>query len=121
MPLNPVKPGLRTIHNGSADVAKASIVVPSGGELTIPDEVADQLQRDGAFKDGPAPGELVERVAAEKAAEDEVAAAERVAVLASFAPVADRPVEQATAAPGEKRNVKKVAPPVKKAAPKSKG
>jgi len=55
MTLRPITPGLRTIHNGSAFVAKASIVVPAGGELTVPEEVADQLQRDGAFKDGPAP------------------------------------------------------------------
>jgi hypothetical protein len=55
MTLRPIKPGLRTIHNGSAFVAKASIVVPPGAELTVSDEVAEQLQRDGAFKDGPAP------------------------------------------------------------------
>lgn len=55
MTLRPIRPGLRTIHNGSAFVAKAQIVVPPNGELTVPDDVADQLQRDGAFKDGPAP------------------------------------------------------------------
>ena len=55
MPLNPIKPGLRTIHNGSNGVAKAQIFVPAGDELTVTDYVAEQLQRDGAFKDGPAP------------------------------------------------------------------
>lgn len=108
MGLNPVSPGLRTVHNGSAFVAKASVVVASGGELTVPDDVADQLVRDGAFKEGAAPADLVERAAAERAAADESAKAERAAVLASFSP---RPVEQATANPGEKRAVKK--PPVK--------
>jgi hypothetical protein len=29
--------------------------VAAGAELTVPDAVADQLQRDAAFKDGPAP------------------------------------------------------------------
>jgi hypothetical protein len=55
MALNPISPALRTIHNGSNSVAKASIVVAVGDELTVSDDVAAQLQRDGAFKDGPAP------------------------------------------------------------------
>jgi hypothetical protein len=110
MSLSPIRPGLRTIHNGTRDVAKASIVVPAGGELTVPDDVAAQLQRDGAFKDGPTPASLTDVLDEEEAAAKAAADAERAAVLASFAPtVADRPVEQATAAPGEKRAVKKVA------------
>ena len=57
MTLRDLRPGLRTLHNGSNAVAKASVIVPEGGELTVPDEVAVQLlaQASGAFKDGPAP------------------------------------------------------------------
>lgn len=54
MPMNPVKPGLRTIHNGSNSVTKAQINVPVGGELTVPEVVAVQLMHDASFKDGPA-------------------------------------------------------------------
>jgi hypothetical protein len=71
MPMNPIKPGLRTIHNGSNSVAKAQINVPVAGELTVPEEVADQLQRaDSSFKDGPATDEIkavAEKIEAENA------------------------------------------------------
>ncbi len=70
MSLRPINPGLRTIHNGSAFVAKASITVPAGGELTVPAEVADQLQRDGAFKDGPAPEPAPEPVVESQAGDE---------------------------------------------------
>ena len=68
-------PGLRTIHNGSNDVAKVSIGVPQGDELTVSDEVAAQLQsQSGAFKDGPAPARVVEAVEAVKPAKVKSAA-----------------------------------------------
>lgn len=70
MALKPIAPNLRTIHNGSAFAAKASIVVPPGAELTVPAEVAEQMQRDGAFKDGPAP-EPAEQTATEPEPEPE--------------------------------------------------
>lgn len=61
MALRDPRPGLRTIHNGSNAVAKGSVTVPAGGDLTVPDVVADQLmaQASGAFKDGPAPESLL--------------------------------------------------------------
>lgn len=55
MALREVSPGLRTIHNGSNGIAKVSLGVPAGDELTVSEEVAAQLQaQSGAFKDGPA-------------------------------------------------------------------
>ena len=57
MGLNQIRSGLRTIHNGSHDVAKAQVIIPAGDELTVSEYVAEQLQRDSAFKDGPAPVE----------------------------------------------------------------
>lgn len=50
---------LRTIHNGSHDTAKAYLSIPAGASLTVPAEVADQAQRDAAFKDGEAPEALL--------------------------------------------------------------
>lgn len=56
MSLREPVPGLRTIHNGSNDVAKVSVVVPAGSELSVCADVAEQLMAaSGAFKDGPAP------------------------------------------------------------------
>lgn len=72
MGLNPIGGGLRTIHNGSNNVAKASLSVPAGGELTVPADVADQLQRDPAFKDGPATAELLASLAAQPTVIDNV-------------------------------------------------
>jgi len=65
MAMTPIKPGLRpayrTLHNGSNDVAKISIVVPAGEDITVSEYVADQLQRaTGAFQDGAAPVESEE-------------------------------------------------------------
>lgn len=71
MSLNPIRPTLRTIHNGTRDVAKASIVIPAGDDLTVSEYVADQLQRDGAFKDGAAPEALLVSLAAARDAEAE--------------------------------------------------
>ena len=60
MSLSPVRPGLRTIHNGSNGVAKVSIVVDVGAELTVSDDLAAQFQRaSSAFKDGEAPKVVV--------------------------------------------------------------
>jgi len=59
MALNPPRT-LRTIHNGSNGVAKVSLSVPAGADLTVSAEVADQLQRDPAFKDGAAPQALLD-------------------------------------------------------------
>lgn len=56
MSLNPIKSGLRTIHNGSNDVAKVGVVVAAGVELTVSDALADQILRNSsAFKEGQAP------------------------------------------------------------------
>lgn len=64
MSLKPIRPNLRTIHNGSNAVAKAQINVPAGGELTVPEVVAEQLQRDsGAFKDGETPQAFLDALA----------------------------------------------------------
>lgn len=43
MGLRPIEPGLRQLVNASNDVAKVSVVVPAGDELTVSDEVAGQL------------------------------------------------------------------------------
>ena len=71
MPMTPIRTGLRAIHNGSNSVAKADIRVQPGETLIVSDAVADQLQRDGAFKDGPGL-ELV----SESDTDDEVPAAD---------------------------------------------
>lgn len=56
MSLRPIRPTLRTLHNGSNDVAKVSINVPAGDDITVSEYVAAQLQaQTGAFKDGAAP------------------------------------------------------------------
>lgn len=60
MAMTPIRPGLRpemrTLHNGSNGVAKVSINVPAGDDVTVSEYVADQLQRQtGAFKVGAAP------------------------------------------------------------------
>lgn len=88
MSLRPISPALRTIHNGSAFVAKANIIVQPGAELTVPEDVAEQLQRDGAFKDGhapeppadtPTPGDeqALDEAAGDEAAGDEPAPAKK--------------------------------------------
>lgn len=96
MTLRPIQPGLRTIHNGSAFVAKANIIVPPNGELTVPEVVAKQLQRDGAFKDGPAPdlpaGVALDQVA-EYAADGDIKLGDLDAVAG---PLADLVSESAT-------------------------
>jgi hypothetical protein len=88
MALRDPRPGLRTIHNGSNAVAKASVVVPAGSDLTVPEEVAAQLfaQASGAFKDGPAPEPLLAALA-----------------LAKDAPADDAPAEEAPAKKAAKR------------------
>ena len=56
MALHAPPSGLRTIHNGSNGVAKASIVVAAGSDLAVTDDVAEQLfAASGAFKPGAAP------------------------------------------------------------------
>jgi hypothetical protein len=62
--MNPISPRLRQIHNGGNSVAKVSLVIPAGDDLAVSDYVADQLQRQGAFKDGAAPHLEVEEAAA---------------------------------------------------------
>jgi len=47
MALRPVNPGLRVMVNRGNDVAKVSLVVPSGDRLEVSDEVAGQLERQG--------------------------------------------------------------------------
>jgi len=98
--LKPIRPGLRTIHNGSNAVAKAYVIVPSGGELTVPDTVADQLQRDTAFKDGPTPQALLDQAAAAIALADVEPAAP-----AEF--VAGGPVDEPKRAPAKKAPAKR--------------
>ncbi len=51
--MKPVKSGLRTIHNGSNDVAKVQLNIPAGDTIAVSDYVAAQLP--SAFKDGEAP------------------------------------------------------------------
>ena len=108
MSLNSIRPGLRTIHNGSNGVAKASIVVPSGGELTVPDGVADQLQRDGAFKDGPTPQAFLDRLAAGVATEL-LTVAEIEAVESSVVSVPAEVVPPAVVEPVKAKPVKRAA------------
>ena len=64
MSLKPIRPHLRTIHNGSISTVRTQVNIPPGGELTVPDVVAEQLQRDhSAFKDGEAPQSLLDALA----------------------------------------------------------
>jgi hypothetical protein len=64
MSLKPIRPHLRTIHNGSISTVRTQVNIPPGGELTVPDVVAEQLQRDhSAFKDGEAPQSLLDVLA----------------------------------------------------------
>lgn len=60
MALNPPRT-LRTIHNGSNGVAKVSLVIPAGADLSVSDELAAQFG--AAFKDGPAPQALLDALA----------------------------------------------------------
>lgn len=47
MALRPIAPGLRVMVNPSHDVAKVSLVIPAGASIVVPDDVADQLERQG--------------------------------------------------------------------------
>ena len=89
MSLNPVVPRLRAIKHDAISASKVSLSVPAGDTLIVSDDVADQLVA--------APRQFQEVV------DDET---EDV-----------KPVEQATAAPGEVRSVKR---PAKKSASKPK-
>ena len=56
MALNPIDPKLRTIHHDAVSAAKVTVVVQPGAELTVPDDVADQLTKSSPqFKDKAAP------------------------------------------------------------------
>lgn len=43
MSLNPPNGGLRTIKHNAISPSKVSVSIPAGDELTVSDEVADQL------------------------------------------------------------------------------
>lgn len=108
MALRNIQSGLRTIHNGSNGVAKVSLVVPAGDELTVSDYVAEQLQRDGSFKDGATP----------EAMREQIAAAEKEAAAASADQRTDSEREaDENAATNTKANPGSAIPPTKKAAP----
>lgn len=47
MALRPIVPGLRVMVNPSHDVAKVSLVIPAGDLVSVSDEVAAQLERQG--------------------------------------------------------------------------
>lgn len=66
MALNPPR-SMRTIHNGSNGVAKVSLVIPAGADLSVSDELAAQFGT--AFKDGPAPQALLDALARDDAPE----------------------------------------------------
>lgn len=51
MALRPIDPGLRRLSQNRNDVAKVSLVVPAGDELTTSDAVAAQLLQTGHFVD----------------------------------------------------------------------
>jgi len=68
--LKPIRPGLRTIHNGSISVVKAQVNVPPGGDLTVSEVVAEQLLAGFTeFKDGAAPQRLLDALADQAAVE----------------------------------------------------
>lgn len=92
--LKPLSTQLRTIHNGSRDVAKVQVVIPPGDELQVSEQVAAQLQRDGAFKDGPPSAELLSALEADEATERSKAAHPSMAPpqLTVVPPVEDDPV-----------------------------
>jgi hypothetical protein len=84
MSLNPIRPGLRAIRHDAASPSKVSLSIPPGDELFVSDVVAAQLVATSRqFKED-----------VDEVVEPDV-------------------VEQATAAPGELRQVTKKAPPRK--------
>ena len=61
---------LRTLHYDAVSPAKVSLVIFPGAELTVPDDVADQLVATSAqFKEGARPAAPVVKAPAKPAAD----------------------------------------------------
>lgn len=99
MALNPLRPVLRTVHNGSISTIRTQVNIPPGGELTLPATVAEQLQRDhGAIKDGPVSEAFLDQLYPPVVDEDVPVGADVKPTIAEPEPEpVERPVKKAAA------------------------